>query len=305
MFKKTVVGSLMVLLGACSMCKSYPAAEVRNKIPLTPPADTPCTPEVKHVEVAILPASESFCPGNMVEVNGDYCPTAQQRCISMMNNKGEATNEDIDPNGRCGEWAEPVTCAVAKVHKHYCIDKYELPNQAGAIPLDWLTWYDAKNACESVGKRLCTRSEWTFAAEGPYMHPYPYGDGYHRDRTVCNFDQHLAEQSATIKRSDGTLTHPTGDDVMNVTNVNSDVGQALHNMLIRSGTLTLCVSDWGVYDMPGNIDEWVVNETGIPYVSGLMGGHVFGVRNASRPMTDAHGPNFKWYETGGRCCSNR
>jgi len=91
---------------------------------------------------------------------------------------------------------------------------------------------------------------------------------------------------------------------MKVSSVNSDVGQALHNMLVLSGSKEQCVSDWGVYDMPGNVDEWVVNESGKPFVSGLMGGHVFGVRNASRPMTDAHGPTFSWYETGTRCCSD-
>ena len=81
-----------------------------------------------------------------------------------------------------------------------------------------------------------------------------------------------------------------------------DEAQRLDEMLAPAGSKLLCVSSFGVYDMVGNIDEFVINETGQPYVSGLMSGHVFGVRNACRPMTEAHGPGFGWYETGGRCC---
>jgi formylglycine-generating enzyme required for sulfatase activity len=82
-----------------------------------------------------------------------------------------------------------------------------------------------------------------------------------------------------------------------------------------------CHSDYGVYDMAGNIDEWVINEASdimecpkeliaknqcmnISYHSGLMGGHVWHVRNASRPMTVAHYPGFGWYETGTRACKD-
>ena len=118
------------------------------------------------------------------------------------------------------------------------------------------------------------------------MHPYPYGDGFHRDKTMCNFD------------------NPPNIDVFKATNRNTPQAKQLHELLVASGSMNECQSDWGVHDMSGNIDEWVINETGSPYVSGLMGGHVFGVRNASRPMTDAHGPNFSWYETGGRCCED-
>lgn len=311
MFRKIVVSSLCILVG-CGVPHTEP-------IEPGPCGSASCSIPNVHADVQTVFGLERgemvksrtqpddtpiSCSDDMVEIEGDYCPSVKQTCLYMVDNKGNKTNEPIDPNGRCGEWANNVKCNSKLVYKHYCIDKFELPNEEGTIPTDWMTWYDVKNACESEGKRMCTRSEWTFAAEGPNMHPYPYGDGFHRDRTICNFDRHIAEQPATIKRADGRLTTPTGDDVMNVTSVDSDVGQALHNMLVPSGSMKQCISDWGVHDMPGNIDEWVVNESGQPYISGLMGGHVFGVRNASRPMTDAHGPTFSWYETGGRCCAD-
>ena len=228
----------------------------------------------------------SACPSDMVEINGDYCLVNDQQCLQWVDVNGKPTDPPANTSGRCGIWKSPVKCLTKTVHKRYCIDQYEFPNKKGQVPQDWMTWYDVKNSCEAVGKKMCTRSEWTFAAEGPNMHPYPYGDGFHRDKTVCNFDNH------------NTV------DVFKATNRNTPEAIVLHNMLLPSGSQDKCVSDWGIHDMPGNIDEWVVNEAGKPYVSGLMGGHVFGVRNASRPMTDAHGPDFSWYETGGRCCKD-
>ena len=143
-----------------------------------------------------------------------------------------------------------------------------------------MTWHDVKAGCEAQDKRLCAKSEWTFACEGPDIRPYPYGDGYHRDPTACNFDN---EQ---------------------VVNVMTDTREKriLDGMLQPSGKNPRCVSPFGVHDMVGNIDEFVVNESGRPYKSGLVGGHVFGVRNACRPMTPGHNEFFAWYETGGRCC---
>jgi len=227
------------------------------------------------------------CPADMQEVNGDYCPNVELKCLYMVDANGNRMSDPPDPyNNRCGEFANPVKCLSKKVAKHYCIDTYEFPNKKGEVPQDWVSWYGAKSACESVGKRLCTRSEWTFAAEGPNMHPIPYGNGFKRDRTLCNFDNHSSV------------------DVFKATKRNTPEGDYLHSLLVPSGAKEACVSDWGVHDMPGNIDEWVVNETGVPFVSGLMGGHVFGVRNASRPMTEAHGPDFSWYETGARCCKD-
>lgn len=239
----------------------------------------------------VLPTGrQGTCPKGMIEVEGEYCNTVEQVCLRWV----DATGANTDPpepgkTGRCGVWQFPSKClSPFRVHKHFCIDKYEYPNVEGQRPQSWMTWYDVKNACESQGKRLCTRSEWTFACEGEEIRPYPYGDGYHRDRTSCNTD------NAT----------PEGVDVFQSKRPGDAMSRRLDEMLAPAGSKPLCVSSFGVHDMVGNIDEFVVNETGKPYVSGLMSGHIFGVRNACRPMTEAHGPSFGWYETGGRCCSD-
>lgn len=246
----------------------------------------------------------SACPSDMVEVEGDYCPDLEQHCKYNTNIDGSISKKPADLLWACGEYT-PSTCKSEHlVHMHYCIDKYEWPNKEGTVPQDWMTWYDAKKAVESVGKRLCTHREWTLAAEGPSMHPLPYGDGFHRDGTMCNFDRPMGHlDPSKAKRPD------------------DEMSQKLRAVLVPSGSMPECVSDYGVHDMAGNVDEWVVNEASnlmacppeaikagkcmqMSYHSGLMGGHVWHVRNASRPMTSAHYPGFGWYETGTRACKD-
>ena len=70
-----------------------------------------------------------------------------------------------------------------------------------------------------------------------------------------------------------------------------------------SGARTNCKSAFGVHDMTGNVDEWVVNESGHPFKSGLKGGYWGPVRDRCRPMTTAHGEEFSYYQVGFRCCS--
>jgi formylglycine-generating enzyme required for sulfatase activity len=66
------------------------------------------------------------------------------------------------------------------------------------------------------------------------------------------------------------------------------------------------VSSFGVFDMTGNVDEWVLYEKGSsnhpPYKSGLKGGYWGPVRNRCRPITATHNPWHTGYQIGLRCC---
>lgn len=290
MIRHIVAGSMFVSMIACLHCQgedpkkteAVSAVECSGEscpMPTTRAEVKPKVEEVGNEEVV----KERMCPEDMVHIRGQFCPQVQQHCLHWRNNvAGE----------RCEVWENPVKCISKTVSKDYCIDTYEYPNKKGELPRDWMNWYDAKYDCEVEGKRLCTDSEWTFSSEGPNMHPYGYGDGYHRDATICNFDNHAATVGLT------------GAQIMAVRDPNSETAIKLRSLLVPSGSKEQCVSDWGVHDLPGNIDEWVLNESARPYVSALKGGHTFGVRCASRPTTWAHGPSFKWYESGFRCCSS-
>lgn len=208
------------------------------------------------------------CGENQALVDGNYCPDAIIKCKTPSSGQGVTI---------CMEYA-PTSCASSeRKHLRFCMDKYEYPNEPGALPVSWKSWYEAKSMCESKGKRLCKDYEWTFACEGPEIKPYPYGDGLHRDHQACNTARKWKDYTKTPK-----------DELYQ--------GEP-------SGSRQSCVSPFGVYDMPGNVDEWAVSSSGKPYPSVLKGGHASFVRNACRPATDGHGPTFSLYETGFRCCS--
>lgn len=248
------------------------------------------------------------CPPDMVEIEGDYCSNLQAKCLYNVDGDGKRMPGPGNPLWSCGEYEEPTVCIGPKVHMHFCMDKYEWPNHPGEKPQDWMTWYDAKKATESVGKRLCTAHEWTMVAEGRNYHPLAYGDGYHRNH-MCNIDRHYSDVTDTEEFKALGLKRI---DVFQSRRPDDKMSQALRLFLEPVGSMLDCHSDYGVYDMAGNIDEWVVNEGGITscsnpkgcdgWISGLKGGHEWHVRQNAFAMTTHHGPTFGWYETGSRAC---
>src|ERR1700722_1639403 len=117
------------------------------------------------------------CPVCMIYVQGEYCPTVRQTCLYAVDANGNKIpfskpfknklGKTIKWPDRCGEWKYPTECLSKKIHKSFCIDKYEYPNIKDHIPQSWMSWHDVKAVCEAQGKRLCNKSEWTFACEGP------------------------------------------------------------------------------------------------------------------------------------------
>lgn len=227
------------------------------------------------------------CPSDMIEVEGDFCPRVEEVCLGWVNRYGRTVGPPHDGvTGRCGEFKRPSRCLSDKLqHMHFCIDVYEFPNVAGDKPKSWMSWYDSRRQLKMHDKRICTQAEWTFACEGPKIQPLPYGDGYHRNKAPCNLDNSIR-----------------GINVFKAKRPKDPMSQTLQSLLVSAGSLPECVSPFGVHEMVGNIDEWVVNESGGKYVSGLMSGHVFGVRNRCRAITTGHGPSFSWYEVGTRGC---
>jgi hypothetical protein len=218
------------------------------------------------------------CGPGMVEVEGDYCPVVEQKCVRWL---------DPESHMRCAEFeAGTSTCLARTTHKHFCIDRFEYPNVAGAKPTVMKDWYEAKSTCESEGKRLCGDTEWTLACEGQERLPYPYG--YNRSADACNIDKpHLdVDEHAMADLS------------------KRDAEVARLDQRSPSGSHEACVSPFGAYDMTGNVDEWVVNEGGKPYKSGLKGGYWGPVRDRCRPMTTAHNELFEFYQIGFRCCGD-
>jgi hypothetical protein len=225
------------------------------------------------------PLQTGSCPEGMVEVEGDYCPTVEQKCIRWMD------PETTVPR-RCAEFAPTGACQGKTVHKKFCIDRFEYPNKAGEKPLIMKTWYEAADTCKAQGKRLCGDSEWTLACEGQERLPYPYG--YERNSQACNIDKPHPDVN------EAALANPKTRD--------AEVARLWQGE--PSGSRESCVSPYGAFDMTGNVDEWVVNESGTPFKSGLKGGYWGPVRDRCRPMTTAHNEQFSFYQIGFRCCAD-
>ncbi len=229
-----------------------------------------------------LPAADAACPADMIEVEGDYCPYVEQKC---------KTWTDPATKLQCAEFEKTPSsgrCFMKTQHKRFCIDRFEWPNRPGVLPTLMTSWNEAKATCEGAGKRLCGDTEWTLACEGPERHPYPYGAGYTRDGAACNIDK----------------PYITPDNIKVYDPKTSAAELARLDQREPSGSRQSCVSPYGVHDMAGNVDEWVVNESqqGKPHLSGLKGGYWGPVRTRCRPMTTAHEETFRYYQIGFRCC---
>jgi formylglycine-generating enzyme len=264
------------------------AVDVRQPLAAqAPPAMMSRSPKSSATAVANLqelaPASSgvsrpSSCPSDMVEVVGDFCPAPEQICDEFISAKRD----------RCVRFRQKVRCIGKPIPKHFCIDRYEYPNERGKHPTVSVTWDEARDLCANEGKRLCGAEEWTLACEGVQLKPYPFG--YTRDATACNIDKpYLIPDNVAY------------DDPRTRAEEISRVSQSE-----PSGVRQRCVSDYGVYDMTGNVDEWVLNERGTlrgpEFQSGLKGGYWGPVRNRCRPTTTDHNHWHHGYQIGFRCC---
>jgi hypothetical protein len=224
----------------------------------------------------------SSCPEGMVLVEGDYCTRVEQKCDKSWYAKWNKKTvcEKFEPHSRC---------VGKRVKKRFCIDKYSWPNKKGERPQVMNNFYQAEVKCATVGKRMCTESEWTFACEGPEMKPFPYG--YERDPNKCNGDRPWdhPDMKKVAQRDPKELARLWQGE--------------------RSGSQTECVSDFGVHDLPGNNDEVVANEQPTSnwkgkYDSVHTGGPWYeGVRNQCRPKIYTHDEGFYYYFLGFRCCA--
>lgn len=160
----------------------------------------------------------------------------------------------------------------------------------GVVPQGYISADVAAAACAAAGKRLCTSDEWVRACRGPRDTTYPYGDAYRAG--ACN---------------EGRTTHPVVELFGNAadwsaTQMNDPRLNQLPNSLDATGTNPACLSGEGVYDLHGNLHEWVADADGTFrggfYVDAVINGEGCTYR------TTAHGRSYHDYSTGFRCCAD-
>lgn len=228
------------------------------------------------ISVAVVAELPKACPDDMVLVDGLSCPAMEYQCNRFV--------DDVNPS--CAEYARKPECRFNEDSLRFCIDRHEWPNRVGEKPAVFVSWYEAKAACESAGKRLCRRPEWTLACEGPKRAPYPWG--WERLPSPCNVGRPVEEADPKKLVSPGSRQ--------------AEIDRLWQADLI--GSHPACVSAFGAFDMVGNVDEWTDNrDEGGAQISTLNGGYWGPVRNTCRLTTKTHGPEFQFYQVGFRCCS--
>ncbi len=201
--------------------------------------------------------------------------------------------------------AEPCPEGMALVETT-CVDRweahlegqspYDVPEAGvagtapGVVPQGYISGDVAAAACAAAGKRLCTSGEWLRACQGPRGSTFPYGESY--DPVACN---------------EGREAHPVlelfGDAAdWSARQMNDPRLNQLPNTVDATGANPGCVSAEGVFDLHGNLHEWVADSAGT-----FRGGfYVDAAINGAGCLyrTTAHGRGYHDYSTGFRCCTD-
>jgi sulfatase modifying factor 1 len=261
--------ALLLILGIAVVVSGAAFGGDRNKPKVAPPIAA--KPLAAPPEPVALPAPPApACPGDMALVDGSYCTDVRQDCNRWLD------DENL-PFARCAEYSQRSRCVGKRVSMHFCIDRLEYTPPGAKLPQNQASFDIASKTCESLGKRICTDNEWTFACEGEDMLPYPYG--YER-KPVCNQDlTHLFEKNPHM--------------------------QVLRDLREPADSHPECKSPFGVLNMTGNMDEPTAREgfeKNQPFRNALKGGWWMPSRNRCRPATTAHDDYFKDLQIGVRCC---
>ncbi len=201
---------------------------------------------------------------------------------------------------------------------------YERPRRGGTyvarslvevVPQAYVSRIEASDACRNAGKRLCALVEWHRACSGPKRDTYPYGP---EERSGwCNTGRpHVLAQ--LFGRDPRRWSY---EDHFNSPRLNREGGQ-----LALTGAHPRCTNDWGVYDMVGNLHEWVSDRVDwtLPqkitlradiqariddnFGKGIFMGGFYSTTDQHGPgclfLTPGHGPRYHDYSTGFRCCAD-
>ena len=150
---------------------------------------------------------------------------------------------------------------------------------AGQTPSIRVSWYDAKAACEKAGKRLCTAEEWLVACSGAR----PVDDDKNGNIADDYVEGNEYPYGAVFRQG---FCHVDADQ---------ETGS-----VAPAGANPLCKSEQGVYDLTGNVAEWVGATEADAMLLG--GGYFFEDKAKCQKDQASFGPGWAHRYSGFRCC---
>ncbi len=210
---------------------------------------------------------------------------------------------------------------MAMVGARFCVDKYEgsldetLPDGTtrphspyqtptpsdgvvysarsigGVVPQGYISAAQAESACRVARKRLCHPVEWRAACAGSQGFAFPYGPT--RAAGTCKD----SGPSPMLTYHAETMSRGWGSGELNDPRNNQ-----LEGGLAKTGASPACVSDYGAFDMVGNLHEWTADPNGT-----FQGGYWLDTSqhgDGCAYRTIAHGFGYHDYATGFRCCAD-
>lgn len=301
-----LVGILLATAGVVG-CGGAPPPVPRDTepgavgVPVAPTSTRPTAPSSNDADVthegilsaaveAPLPAEPSEptaqCPQEMTLIvlsEGSYCIDRWEASLRVV----EATGQERPWPGN--HRPDPVEHLVRAV------------SEPGRSPQGYISGEQAIWACERSRKRLCHVDEWVRACRGPDGTTYPYGN--ERQANVCNDRFKIIDKHPVVRlyrQEAGADADPRG--MWGSRWMNDPRLHEYDHTVTKTGAMSGCTNGYGVYDMVGNLHEWVADPNGT-----FLGGFfldTFQNGEGCEYRTVAHPVEYHDYSTGFRCCAD-
>lgn len=173
-------------------------------------------------------------------------------------------------------------------------------SKRGVIPQAYISGKEAAAACRESEKHLCSESQWMTSCQGKNAALHPYGAryraGFCNDRGISGFDRIFQQQG---RPDDDTYSF----EAMNDPRINR-----VRGTVAKTGSFSRCKSAVGVYDMVGNVAEWIDDASGT-FRGGFYLSHAGQGSSSKRGEgcndgVIGHTTDYRDYSTGFRCCAS-